>query len=311
MDPGNVDAVIQDLQRELIASIVRGSARTILLSGGIDSSLLAMMDPKLECGIVVNFAGCGIDPGMAKVIGERRGLEIHERSVTVEEAIEAIPEIVGTLKTFDPVIPNNLVLMFGLKQAKEIGYNVVETGDGGDELFAGYSYMWDKDLEVVIPELAAHMSFESIDVGKSLGVDVFQPYTDPSFIEFALGIDPGLKVVVEDGKVWGKWILRKTLEQVVPPIIAWRSKMPLETGSGMSELRSIIEEEVPGKELERARKDYGIDFMSREHVYYYESYREVVGEIPEPVEGEKPCPSCGAGVALGKKHCRVCGAFPV
>ncbi|MBU1261432.1 hypothetical protein KKG61_07545, partial [bacterium] len=87
----------------------------------------------------------------------------------------------------------------------------------------------------------------------------------------------------------------------------WQKKRPLEEGSGMTKLREIITEKVSDEEFAEKTKFYFPRFMNKEHLYYYEVYLDVVGEIPGPKVDEVPCPFCGAGIRKGGKHCKICG----
>jgi len=225
----------------------------------------------------------------------------------VEEALEAIPEVIEIRRSFDPALPNDLALYFALRLAKERGFGSVITGDGSDELFAGYSYMFDLDLERYLPKLAERMSFSAGELGLHLGVEVKEPFLDDEFVSFALSIEPDLKIREEGGKRHGKWILRKAFEAFLPQEIVWQGKRPIETGSGFAELRRIIASRISEEEFAEARSSYPIKFLTKDHLFYYQIYRQVVGEIPPPKLGEERCPGCGAGIRASSFHCRICG----
>ncbi len=109
------------------------------------------------------------------------------------------------------------------------------------------------------------------------------------------------------GKLWGKWILRKAFEDVLPKEIIWQDKRPLEYGSGMTKLREIISSKISDDEFEEKKKLYPINFLNKEHLYYYEIYRNAIGEIRKPKEKEKECPYCGGGMGISSFHCKTCG----
>ncbi len=94
---------------------------------------------------------------------------------------------------------------------------------------------------------------------------------------------------------------------MLPQEILWQSKRPLEYGSGMTELRKVIESRVLDEEFEEGKKKYPVRFWNKEHFYYYRIYRDVVGEIPAPEKGQKTCECCGAGMDQSAFHCKVCG----
>jgi len=61
---------------------------------------------------------------------------------------------VKTMKSFDPMeIRNSVAIYVGLKVVKENGISTVMTGDGCDELFAGYSFLFRYEKEKLDFEL--------------------------------------------------------------------------------------------------------------------------------------------------------------
>jgi len=308
------------VRHRLREAVNRHLAEGLLLSGGLDSSILAALAPDIRA-ITVTLEAGGQDLDYAGCLTSRLGVEHYSKVISVEEAIDSIPAVVKVLESFDPAIPNDLAIYFGLELAKEKGLKSIMTGDGADELFAGYSFMQEMparhcyaqalaggdDLESYIQRITNHMHFGSEGLGKFLGVEIKQPFLDPEFIKFALSIESDLKVKEEGGKTWGKWILRKAFEDLLPEEIVWQAKRTIELGSGFARLRGIIESKVSGREFREIQKDCPIRFISREHLFYYRIYRDVVGEIPAPRQGQKPCSGCGAGLEPTARHCRICG----
>jgi asparagine synthase (glutamine-hydrolysing) len=324
------------VKRRLREAVLQNPAEGLLLSGGLDSSILVVLAPDVRA-ITVTLETGGRDLDYAGCLISRLGVEHYSKVISVEEAIDSIPVVVKVLESFDPAIPNDLAIYFGLEMAKEKGIKSIMTGDGADELFAGYSFMQEMlarhcyaqalagpvdmnpvdmkiingaggdDLESYIQRITNHMHFGSEDLGKFLGIEIKQPFLDPEFIKFALSIKSDLKVREEGGKTWGKWILRKAFEDLLPEEIVWQAKRTIEHGSGFARLRGIIESKVSHKEFMEIQKDCPIRFISREHLFYYRIYRDVVGEIPAPRQGQKPCSGCGAGMEPTARHCRICG----
>ncbi|MEW6007909.1 MAG: asparagine synthase-related protein, partial [bacterium] len=180
----------------------------------------------------------------------------------------------------------------------------VMTGDGSDELFAGYSFMEDiDDLEGYIKRIAQSLTFNSNKLGEAFGIEIKQPYIDSEIIRLALDIPIDLKI--KDGH--GKWILRKAFEDMLPKELIWQNKRPLEYGSGMTRIREVVSLKVCNEEFEEAKKSSQVRFMNKEHFYYYKIYQDVIGDIPEPTEAEKECPNCATGMDLAAFHCKICG----
>ncbi len=75
----------------------------------------------------------------------------------------------------------------------------------------------------------------------------------------------------------------------------------------MTRLRQVICEEISDEEYEEKKRKYGVDFLCKEHVFFYETYLREVGSIPRPGPDEDTCPGCGTGVAGKARHCKLCG----
>jgi len=294
------------LKQELKDAVRRNQAEGILFSGGLDSSILAYLSHNIKT-FTVFLKSYGEDRRYVQMLAQFLGLEHYQREISMDEAIEGIPEVVRILRTFDPAIPNDLAIYFAMKLANKKRIRSLMTGDGGDELFAGYSFMFKLNLNEYIPRIVRTMHFSSQDIGDAIGLAIKQPYMDKKFVKFALSIEPDLKVVKKGWRTFGKWILRKAYESCLPKEIIWQGKRPIEKGSGFSRLREIIESRISDEEFKKKSKVYPIKFMNKEHLYYYKIYREVVGEIPHIKKGEKGCPGCGAGILKVALHCQVCG----
>ena len=293
------------LKREFVKalknSIKEGDG--ILLSGGLDTSSIAVF-LKDAVGITVCFErGCD-DLKYAKIIARKFGIRHRILFFDENEAKKIVREVIKILKSFDPgAVRNGIPIYLGIKEAKEMGLKSVITGDGGDELFAGYSFLFNKSLDYVdrwTKNVSNYWHFDSVDFGERFGIEILQPYTSEEMIEFSKKIPAECKIGYHGGKIYGKYIVRKVMEDYLPSEIVWREKHPIEAGSGSSYLSSIFKED-PEK--------FDLPLWNGEHAYYYKIYREIIGEIPKPKEGEYPCPVCGAGIPKGRNHCRVCGWF--
>jgi len=308
--------IYQQLRDKLREATERNKADAILLSGGLDTSILAFLARPTMAFTVALKDSRAPDLTYSEKVSRLLGIERKKMEFSVEEALNTLPEVIRILKTFDLALPNDLSIYFGLKLARESNISSIMTGDGGDELFAGYSYMLKlspQELQRYISGLSKSWHFSANELGRALGIEVKQPFLDEDFVRFALEISPEFKV--KEGT--GKYILRKSFEDLIPQEILWRKKEPIEYGSGSTRLHELINSMVSDEEVQRAREETGIKFLNKEHSFYYRIYNEVVGEIPKasssapsPFTGEgwgevKSCPCCGAG--LTKSHCRVCG----
>jgi asparagine synthase (glutamine-hydrolysing) len=296
--------VYTKLRDKVDEAVEKNGATGILLSGGLDTSILAFVGrPSVGFTVALKDSPAS-DLVYSEQIAKLLGIKHKKKEFTAEEAFNMLPEVIRILKTFDLALPNDLSIYFALKLAKENEIGSVMTGDGADELFAGYSYMAElspKDLENYIRKLSQNWHFSANHLGKALGVEVRQPFLDGEFVEFALEISAKLKV---KDRV-GKYILRKSFESLIPPEIVWRRKEPIEYGSGSNKLHQIINSMVTDQEFESVKKELDIKFINKEHFFYWRIYNQFVGKIPRARDGEVNCPCCGAG--MGIYHCPICG----
>ncbi len=317
-----IDEICCKIRSLLGKAVLRNLSDGILLSGGLDTSILASIASnyvRLRALTVALSATSAPDVEYAKLMAGSLELDHTVYLFDEKELFDSIPVVINTLKSFDPMeIRNSASIFIALKLAKQKGLKSVMTGDGSDELFAGYSFLFHLSKEQLDEELSkiwGHMSFSSIPLGKTLDVDVKVPFLDPEFKSYAMSLDSSYKIKREGDLTWGKWILRKAFGNILPDGIVWREKTPIEYGTGTSILTRLLEKRIENLEFEEKRKKYmeedKVIVRSKEQLWYYEIYRSTVG-IPQSTElGGKNCPLCNSGVPETVRYCKVCGAYPV
>nr|MDO8099632.1 asparagine synthase-related protein [Candidatus Njordarchaeota archaeon] len=294
----------------------------ILLSGGLDTSILAVIASRFISSKAVTVAfknAPAQDVGYAVLMAKRLGLKHIVHIFDEYELYDAIPVVVKTISSFDPMeIRNSIPIYVGLKTAKDNRICTVMTGDGCDELFAGYSFLFDLEkekLDLELKKLWSVMTFSSTTLAKVFEMDARLPYLDLGFKNFAMNLDSRYKVQRESEQIYGKWILRKAYEEILPAEVAWRTKTPIEYGSGTTILPSLFNQKISDKELSDRRRRYlaedGVTIRDKEHLFYYEVYRSAIG-VPHPTDVKgKICPQCGCSVPGEATYCRTCGAYPI
>lgn len=291
----------------------------ISLSGGLDSSIIAyfLKERKPTTVAVIAEDFVSNDLTYCQTIGKNLNLAVNILNVKTTEILEGIEETIKILKNFNDIeIRNNVVMYLVLKWAKEKGIESIITGDGADELFAGYSfflYKSEKELEKELARVRNIMHFPTQEIGKNLGIKIVSPFLNEKVIEFSKEIPSKLKVGEYEKRRIGKWILRKAFEKKLPKQIVWREKSPMQDGSGTSGLtnlfNSIMNEEKFVEKKLWIEKHEGVNLRSKESLHYYEIFKRY-HKIPTSKNNLKTCPYCKFTVDQSK-FCRMCGAFPI
>jgi len=318
----SIKEICSALRLLLEEAIKKNPAEGILLSGGLDTSILAVIASRftpLKAFTVALKGAPAPDIEYAKLIAERLELKHFIYKFDENAVSEALPKVIGITKSFDPMeIRNSITIFLALKFAKNHGINIIMSGDGCDELFAGYSFLFNlrkNKLAQELRKLGEVMSFSSIPLAKAFKMEVKLPYLDPAFKSFAMEIDPKYKVRKEKGQTWGKWILRKSFENLLPKDIVWRPKTPIEYGSGTTILPTLFDRKMSNQEFERKRVEYlskdKVAIRDKEQLFYYEIFRKVIG-VPQPSNPRaRTCPQCNSNVPTNATYCHTCGAYPI
>ncbi len=114
----------------------------LFLSGGVDSSLIATLSARLAGEPITTFT-CGFaaegakdERDKARRVAEALNLNLHEVEFTEDDFWTLLPQAMWALD--DLLLDPACLPTFKLAQAAKRDMTVVLTGEGGDELFAGY-----------------------------------------------------------------------------------------------------------------------------------------------------------------------------
>ncbi|KAI8350546.1 hypothetical protein B0O80DRAFT_500736 [Mortierella sp. GBAus27b] len=351
-------ARVQELRRLLLRSIQKSTpCDCILLSGGVDTSILAeaafavyhqtvnasssddssnTIPKPLTGAITVLCTDQATDEFYAAQIAARTGMVHEVVKITLDSVLEELEFCIRTLGTFDPMeLRNSIVIARGLNIAKSLGYKTVMTGDGADEIFAGYSFlhtMPPERLKAYSDRLTKNMRFSGVILAKALGLQLVQPYLDEDLIAFSQQCTRDEKINYHDHpkeREWqdrlsgrqlhGKFILREAFEDEA--FSAWRKKEPIEVGSGTTILPTVLQDAISQEELKKEQEEIlandGIKIRDAEHLRYYRVFKKVIGGDPSTYpetlqkDGRDPCPGCGFNLTKpDQTFCVICGQWP-
>lgn len=214
----------------------------ILFSGGVDSSLIAIIAKKLKKRFIcytVGFQDKGTkkpeDITEAKKVAKRYGFRLKYKVYDMNGAEKIIEKTVKILKPAKKIDVVNVgvgsVILAAIELAKKDKSNHFLSGLGSEEIFAGYERhakvkeinkecwsglkkMWSRDL------------VRDFNLAKGLKVSLGTPFLDEELIEYAMKIPEEWKLKEEKNKI----ILREIGEEFLSEF-AWRKKKAAQYGS--------------------------------------------------------------------------------
>jgi len=275
--------LIDSIERQMMGDVPVG----VFLSGGLDSSIVAAIAGRFVEGRgerLKTFAvGTEHSPDLlaARVVAQYLNTDHHERIYTAQEAADAVAPVVRAIEHFDPSLVRSAVPNFLLAEMTAQHVKVVLTGEGADELFAGYEYLRAfSDPEKLQDELVRtvdglhDLNLQRCDrVTMAHGLEARVPFLDRQVIAFALGLPIGWKLAPA-GKL-EKQLLRSAFVGWLPDTILWREKSQFGDGSGAATvLTDVIEATVSSADFERERHAVDPPLRTREELAYYRIFAE-------------------------------------
>jgi len=292
----------------------------IAFSGGLDSSILGQI--KKEQGLnaitIITKDFLGTDLEYSQIMGKHIGVHLELRYVNINEILNAVKGTIKILKNFNDIeIRNSIVSYLYLNTLKEKNVKKVITGDGADEIFAGYNFLIKKnhaELRTELRRMKEIMHFTSQKIASELGISVQMPYINENVIGLAETLPIEQLVNQKNGVKFGKWILRKAFENNLPSSVIWREKTPMQDGSGTTGLTkmfdSVITDDIYQEKIKKIKSKDGVTIRTKESLHYYELYRENF-KVPEYDSNKNICPDCNTELITNSKFCRMCGKFPL
>ena len=286
------------VEKRLMADVPYG----VLLSGGLDSSLICSITSKLrknlnngenDWGNKLHSFSIGLkgapDLKYARIVADFCGTVHHEYNFTVQEGLDVLPELIYHLETYDVTTIRASTPMYLMSRLiKSLGIKMVLSGEGADEVLGGYLYFHqaptdDEFHKECVSRVSALSHFDCLRANKSTmawGLEARVPFLDKSLLQTLMPINASIKL--NKATKSEKYILRKSFSEDVagdkylPDEILWRQKEQFSDGVGYSWIDGVkahaedqISNEYFKEIVEQMRVDGADDIpITREALYY-------------------------------------------
>jgi asparagine synthase (glutamine-hydrolysing) len=288
------DVVIDSVRRRLCAD----KPLAFLLSGGVDSSLVAAISAKILGKPIRTFC-CGMSAGTdlkyARLVAEHIGSNHTEVFFTADEGLAAIQDVIRTIESWDTTTVRASVGQYLV--SKHIGTKtdckVVMVGEGPDEVCSSYLFNWYAPDGESLGECAKEYvkKIHYYDVKRSdrcisrWGLEARVPLLDPEFIKAYWEISAEKRMPTYKGME--KWWLREAFNGtgVLPDAVLWRRKEGMSDGISSLEkswfqiIQEWVEDKVTDEELATALEKYPYYTPTTKEAYYYRRvFCDIFGE---------------------------------
>ena len=312
----DLDTVCKKIREKLIAGVEKrldaDAPLGFLLSGGLDSSLVCAISAKLLGKKIRTFAigmrSDAIDLKYAREVAEYLHADHTEVIITREDVLQALPEVVALLGTYDITTIRASIGMYLVCKAihEQTDLRVLLTGEISDELF-GYKYTdfapspeaFQQEAKKRVDEL---YMYDVLRADRCIAVNSIEarvPFGDLDFVKYVMSIDPKLKV---NSYHMGKYLLREAFaaDRILPEDILWRQKAAFSDAVGHSmvdDLKEYAESLYTDEEYEEKRKQYSFatPFTKESLLYrelfekYYPGQAEMVKDFWMPNKDWEGC----------------------
>jgi asparagine synthase (glutamine-hydrolysing) len=283
--------IAQELRLRLETSIERRIGNGEVgswLSGGLDSSALAALARPHVNRLYTFAAGMPGAPDLeaARSVAAFIDSDHREVIVSLQDMLAALPDVIYHLESFDALLVRSSVTNYLVAKLASDYVPAVFSGEGGDELFAGYDYIKSLDPTQLPDELIDitsrlhNTALQRVDrCASAHGTVAHVGFLDPDVVDYALRIPVEYKL--HNGVE--KWILRRAMEDALPEHVLNRPKAKFWEGAGVSNLLAqYADETIDDAQFSRERTlSGGWVLNSKEELMYYRIFREHFGDIDD------------------------------
>lgn len=283
-----IEIMFRAVEKRLMGDVPWG----VLLSGGLDSTIVACIAnllaskrpdyPKLHTFCI----GLNDSPDVIWANKVAKELGSHHTSIeySVEDAVRVVPDVIKAVETYDVTTIRASTPMWILAKAiKNRGIKMVLSGEGSDELFAGYLYnLYCPSERHMVDECIRKMdqlhSYDCARANKSMGdwgVETRVPFLDKNVVDFAMNkLHPQFKLskTHPGGERPEKWWLRETFRSYVPDCVVNRTKAQFSDAVGSRHILALQEaaqNAITDDMMCKAKRRFPFNTPTTKEAYWY------------------------------------------
>jgi len=284
-------AMQQSVKSHLMSDVPYG----VLLSGGLDSSIIAALAskysqqrvedhdqsaawwPRLH-SFAIGLSGSP-DLAAAQLVADHLGTVHHGFEFTLQEGMDALHDVIWHLETYDVTTIRASTPMFLMaRKIKAMGIKMVLSGEGADEIFGGYLYFHKApDARALHEETVRKLDrlhlYDCLRANKAMaawGVEARVPFLDREFMDVAMSINPADKMSGADRME--KHVLRQAFEGYLPDAVLWRQKEQFSDGVGYSwidELKVYAGDRISDSRMAAVKHRFPVNTPASKEAYLY------------------------------------------
>lgn len=283
------------VRRQLMSDVPYG----VLISGGVDSSIIAAIAAKYREGRIeaggaapswwprIHSFAIGLegapDLAPARKVAEYIGAIHHEIHFTVQEGLDALSDVVYHLETFDiTTIRASTPMYLLMRKIRTMGIKMVLSGEGADEIFGGYLYFHKapdgaalhQETVRKLEKLHLYDCARANKASAAWGIETRVPFLDREFLDLAMNLDPQVKLPYGAPHPCPieKWPLRNAFTGYLPDEVLWRQKEQFSDGVGytwITALKGMAEQQVSDSQMAGAAERFPVKTPESKEAYLY------------------------------------------
>jgi asparagine synthase (glutamine-hydrolysing) len=295
LEHGTVESQTHKIRKLLDAAVLKRMIADpqvdvgVSLSGGLDSSLIAAISRQSKDNLKTFVVGIenGPDLEAAEQAASFLGTDHHAYQYSLDEMLSVLNEVIYHLESYDAALIRSAIPNYFLARLAAEHVKVILTGEGADELYAGYAYLapfqdpdrLQSELVTITGQLHNTNLQRADRMSMAFGLEARVPFLDKAFVDYSLALPAEWKL--QTGGQPEKLLLRQAYRGSIPDQILMRKKQKFSDGAGSIDLLAEhASERISDTEFSHfCQQNAQLGLRSKEEALYYQIFRDQFGEI--------------------------------